>query len=141
MKIRELIDRKHVRKVVTATADESIASAVQKLADWHIGCLIIMDGDSPVGIMNERDVVRCLASKGMNEDIKVEDAMSKGLRFVEPEDSIQYATKVMHQKGIRHLPVIENNRIVHVLSFRDIVLADADELETEVKQLMDYIAC
>ena len=141
MKVRELIEHKTYKQVITARMEESLADAVSKMAVWDIGSLIIMDGGCPVGILTERDVVQCLASEGYSLDVKVEEAMSNELRVVEPDDTVLYATQVMHQKGIRHLPVVENGRMEGVLSLRDIVFAEMEELASEVKHLSDYITC
>jgi CBS domain-containing protein len=141
MKVRELMKRKPYTKVITAGMGESLSDAVAKMAVWHIGALIITEDECPVGIVTERDVVRCLANGGCSMEVKVEEAMTKGLRVVEPDDSVLYATQIMHQKGIRHLPVVENGRLEGVLSLRDILFAGLEELESEVKDLKDYITC
>jgi signal-transduction protein with cAMP-binding, CBS, and nucleotidyltransferase domain len=139
MKIRDIIKSKSI-EVIAINGDQTVAEAVAKMVKRNIGALIIMEDECPTGMFTERDVLKCWQDKERVQDKPVRDIMSRGLRVVDIDDTVQDAMSVMVQKGIRHLPVVEGERILNVLSIRDIINAHVSDLTTEVRYLKDFIS-
>lgn len=144
MKLGELLstkDFKH-RAVVTVRQDETIAAAIRKLVEHDMGSLpVCNDKDEPVGVITERDMVRkCFARNIAPNKIKVQDIMSKDVIIGVPEDSLDYAINVMKQKRIRHLPIVDNKKVVGMISMRDLLGVQVKEYEARVRLLSDYIS-
>ncbi|HEB02147.1 MAG TPA: CBS domain-containing protein [Nitrospirae bacterium] len=126
--------------VYTASPGDSLKEVVMKMIDSHVGCLVVKDGDSYTGIVTERDVMHAVSDFDDVCAISVSKVMTKKIRFIAPDDTLEYAAKVMRKKGIRHLPVFDGDNILYVLSIRDIAFAELDELQDEVNILTDYIS-
>ena len=137
--IKDFIGDRPVQ-VYTASPDDSLKDVVKKMIDSHVGCLVVKDGDSYTGIVTERDVMHAVGDCDDVGTINVSKVMSRKIRFLAPDDTLDYAAKVMREKGIRHLPVFDGDEIIYVLSIRDIAFAELDELKGEVKILTDYIS-
>ena len=133
-----IVDRPE--QVYTASPGDSLKDAVMKMVDSHVGCLVVKDGDSYTGIITERDVMHAMSDCDDVCAINVSKVMSKKIRFIAPDDTLDYAAKVMRDKGIRHLPIFDGKKIINVLSIRDIAFAELDELKDEVNILTDYIS-
>ncbi len=139
MKIRDIMKSKSV-EVIAINGDRTVAEAIEKMVKRNIGALIIMKDECPIGMFTERDALRCWQDKENVKDRPVRDIMSEGLRVVDIDDTVQDAMSVMVQKGIRHLPVVDGERLLNVLSIRDIINAHVLDLTTEVKYLKDFIS-
>lgn len=139
MKIRDILKSKGF-EVISINGDKTVAEAVEKMVKRNIGALIIIEDDCPTGMFTERDIMKCWKDKEQVQDLPVRDIMSKGLRVVHIDDTVQDAMSVMVQKGIRHLPVVDGERILNVLSIRDIINAHVSDLNTEVRYLKDFIS-
>jgi CBS domain-containing protein len=121
---------------------KTVADAVTQLVEHEVGALVVVDGERPVGVFTERDVVKCWSRKGDRhfKDIAVSEVMSGNLIIVEPEDDLCYVTTIMIKNRIRHLPVLDKNKIVAMLSIRDVVKAQVIDLRAENHYLKDYIS-
>jgi CBS domain-containing protein len=137
-KVRDLIGDKKT-EIYYVTEDDSLTHAVGKMIENHVSCMLVKKGENFAGIVTERDVTRCFTKCSDIYAAKVSDAMSSRIRFVEPEDTLEFAAQVMRTKGIRHLPVFDGDNIIYVLSIRDLAFAEVDELQGEVKILKGYI--
>ena len=102
----------------TVRPTDSVQKALEIMADKNIGCLLVMDDGKTVGILSERDCARRLARKSA-EATPVADIMVRDVVTVELTHNFAECLKLMHQHGIRHLPVVENGRPVTVVSIRD----------------------
>jgi IMP dehydrogenase len=102
---------------------------------------MVIDQGKTVGIFTERDVLRCyIASNGRSfKDIKVKDAMVSNLVIAVLDDDLHDIAAVMVEKNIRHLPVLENSKVVGMLSIRDIIQTQVKKLTSEIHYLKDYI--
>ncbi len=130
--------------------ESSVGDAIEKMMEHEIGALIITKDGEPVGLLSERDVIKCWTSIGHGansprekrffKDIKAHEIMTGNLIVVEPSDDLSYAMNVMIKNRIRHLPVVENQRLVGVLSMRDVVRAQVTDLEAENHYLKEYIS-
>ncbi len=109
------------KNVVTIDINKSVLEAAELMTEKGKGCLVITDGDSPVGIVTERDVVRRLVAKKMPLDIKVSDIMTKNLVTVKPNASLKEAARLMSGNKIRRLPVLEQNKLVGIVVASDFV--------------------
>ena len=118
----------------------SIADAVRDLAQIGIGALVVSEGDAVVGILSERDIVRRLdKDAGATLMLLVRDLMTREVISCTPEDTISDLMVLMSERRIRHLPVIEGDRLVGLVSIGDVVKSRLTELEDERRHLEDYI--
>lgn len=139
--VKEIIGSAH-RKIITIDKNKSVAEAIGQLVENEIGALVVVDGEKPVGMFTERDVLKSWARKsgGAFEGTRVSDVMSSNLLIVEKDDDLCYVTTIMIKNRIRHLPVIDKNKIVAMLSIRDVVKAQVTDLRAENHYLKDYIS-
>lgn len=122
MKIRELLKIGN-REVVTVGPNDTLSEAVQKLARHNRGSLPVLDEhEHLVGIITERDIVRkCFARMDSCDNVRVKEIMTKEVVIGSPEDDADYAVMVMKQKRIRHLPIVENEKVIGLVSMRDLL--------------------
>ncbi len=109
------------REVITITEDKTIFEAAELMNSKEIGCLIIVQGESPIGIVTERDFVRRIAAKKLPYDAKVSDVMTKNLVTVDPDVSLKDAARLMSCNRIRRLPVVKNNKLVGIVVASDFI--------------------
>ncbi len=127
-------------EVVTITADRSVAEALALLADRRIGAVPVIEGATVAGVFSERDVIRCLALEGAAAlDRMVGEAMTAPAVIVTPADGVLAAMALMTRRRIRHLPVIEADRLVGLVSIGDLVKYRIDSVEADAAAMRDYI--
>jgi CBS domain-containing protein len=141
MKARTLLDSK-AKKIVSIEAASSVEDAIRTMHTRKISAVLVTESGKTVGIFTERDVVRCyISSDGKNfRDIKVKDVMITNLIVAVPDDELDDISTIMVEKNIRHLPVFENNKVVGMLSIRDIIQTQVKKLTSEIHYLKDYIS-
>ena len=139
MKIEEIL-RSKGHDVVTITESKSVLDAVQVLVDHNIGGLVVMDGERPTGILTERDILRLTArNPGELGSIQGGSVMTRELITARPEDQLAEMMDVMTESKIRHLPVMEGDRLAGIISIGDLVNACRVMAEEENSQLRQYI--
>ena len=139
MRIREVLDRKG-GSVVTIEPDRTVHDAMRILVENNIGAVIVTQDGRTVGILTERDVLRLgAASPESLATTLVADAMTKELVVGVVDDLVDYAAGVMTSNRIRHLPILDGERLTGVLSIGDVVNALKQEKEVENRYLRDYI--
>lgn len=140
MKVRTLLDSKG-KEIVSINADSSVEEAIRSMHDKKISAIMVTEHDKTIGIFTERDVVRCYIASGAKSfrDIKVRDFMVTNLIVAVPDDDVHTISAIMVEKNIRHLPVFDNNRVVGMLSIRDIIQTQVSKLTSEIHYLKDYI--
>jgi len=128
--------------IISISRDNSVGNAISQMVEHEVGALIVMDGEKPVGMFTERDVLRSWTrrSKTPFEDVKVGEVMTTNLIIVETDDDLCYVTQIMIKNRIRHLPVIDQKKIVAMLSIRDVVKAQVSDLRAQNHYLKDYIS-
>jgi CBS domain-containing protein len=136
--ISTILDRKG-REVATATASTSVGDALAVLAEHDIGALVVVDGDRVVGMVSERDIVRRLTSAGTVEGLDVGDVMTAPALTCDPSATVDELMATMTEERIRHLPVVEDERLVGIVSIGDVVKWRIDELRTQTEQLEGYV--
>jgi CBS domain-containing protein len=123
---------------LTDRPDDSLVSAARKMREQQTGSLLVTDGDQLLGIITERDVLRAVA-EDVPLDTPISEVMSKDLVTAEPATSLREAARIMTEKWIRHLPVLEAGRLVGIVSQRDLagVLAGALNEPEELHRLIE----
>ena len=139
MTISIILDKRG-HDTITATPDMTVADAVKILADKRIGALPVVEGDVVVGVMSERDLVYCAAKEGAAAlDRPVRDVMTAEPITVQRNHSILGALGLMTDRRVRHLPVVEDGRLVGFISIGDLVKHKIDEVQHEAEALRNYI--
>jgi CBS domain-containing protein len=123
---------------LTDRSDDSLVSAARKMREQQTGSLLVTDGEQLLGIITERDVLRAVA-EDVPLDTPISEVMSKDLVTAEPSTSLREAARIMTEKWIRHLPVLEGGRLVGIVSQRDLagVLAGALNEPEELHRLIE----
>ena len=137
--VTDVLKRKG-RDVWTVSSDSTVYDALQEMADKNVGALMVVDGDNLVGVFSERDYARKIILHGKaSKDTLVKEIMSSAVFWVGPDQSIGRCMEIMTDKRIRHLPVLEEGRLVGVISIGDVVKAIISEQEFAIQQLEQYI--
>lgn len=113
------------RRVLTTEPGASLREAAQRMVERRVGSIIVVQNDRLLGIVTERDVLRLFARGDF--DARIEDVMTRHPETVEPDESLAQARLVMLHGGFRHLPVVEGNSLVGMISMRDLFTAGDDE--------------
>jgi CBS domain-containing protein len=126
--------------VVTINPDATVAELVAGLADHNIGAMVVAGPDGVKGIVSERDVVRQLHTHGASVLSRpVEDIMTSVVSTCSKEDTVDSLTLLMTENRVRHVPVLEDGKLIGIVSIGDVVKTRMQELETEHEQLQSYI--
>lgn len=125
----------------TVDAGEPVRTAIERMAEHHVGALPVMQGGRLVGIVSERDYARKVVLLGRNSlETSVSMIMSAPVVSVGPQQTVNDCMQLMTDKRIRHLPVVEDGRLIGVVSIGDCVKAVIDEQKHEIEDLRRYIA-
>lgn len=129
------------RKVITTTVDVSIDSAMDTLIGNNIGCLpVVGDKGQLIGIISDKDIFRKIhQTGGKYHDLKVGEIMSTELIIGLPEDDLAYIAGLMAKNWIRHIPIMDNEKVIGLISSRDIIKAEAQRTEIENRYLRLYL--
>jgi CBS domain-containing protein len=120
--------------------DRSVLDAVRQMAERGIGALLVMDNGKPVGMMSERDYARKVILEGRrSQDTRVEEIMSSPLISIEGKATADSGLALMTRHKIRHLPVIDNDELIGVVSIGDLVDAVIDDQQKLIDQLERYV--
>jgi CBS domain-containing protein len=139
MTIAAIIEGK-APEIVSIESGTSVRDAVALLAEKRIGALPVLDGDSVVGIMSERDVIYCLASDGAAMlDWPVSRVMTAPAITIESKVPVLVALSQMTRRRIRHLPVVEEGRLIGFVSIGDLVAYRISRIEQEAEAMRAYI--
>lgn len=142
MIVRNIIDTKALRQIITIKPSDTVQTAVEVLARHRIGAVIVSsDGDIVDGILSERDIVRGLGSHGAAVlEMTAQELMTAAVIGCKPEDTAISVLERMTDGRFRHMPVVEENRMVGVISIGDVVKARITEVQVENAALTDMIS-
>jgi CBS domain-containing protein len=126
--------------VLSVEIGESVFDAISLMAEVNIGAVLVQQDETISGIFTERDYLQKVALKSLSSrEIKVGDVMSSPVITADPDDSIQKCMETMTTCHCRHLPVVENGKLLGIVSIGDLVKRLVDEKESEIEQLNQYI--
>jgi CBS domain-containing protein len=138
--VAELLRVKPAR-VVSVSPTQSVLEAIKVLAAEDIGAAIVMAGGRLAGIFSERDYTRKVILKGRSSDTtRVEEIMTPNVIVVTPRTRTRECMQLMSEKNIRHLPVVEEGRVIGMVSIRDIVSDIIADQDFTIEQLEHYIS-
>ena len=121
--------------------DDSVFTALQLLAQYEVGALMVMDGGRLVGVVSERDYTRKIALQGRNsKETRVADIMTAQVLTVAPATGTRACMALMSEKKIRHLPVVDGTTVLGMISIRDIMDDIIADHENTIAQLESYIS-
>lgn len=138
--VKHLLDSKR-RHIISVTPGTSVFDAIQIMADETIGSLIVMDGDQLLGIVTERDYARKVILKGRSsESTQVSEIMTQDVLTTSSAKTVNDCMELMTERRIRHLPVVEDDRVIGMISIGDLVQAIISDQQEEIEHLEHYIS-
>lgn len=137
--VGELIQSKD-GDIRSISPDSSVYEAVQKMAEYGIGALLVMEGNKVIGILSERDYARkvILQNRG-SKSTQVSEIMTSNVNYAEPDHSVEQCMSLMTQKRFRHLPVMDGDKVIGMLSIGDLVKEVISEQQSTIEMLEKYI--
>ncbi len=128
------------REVFRVHPDASVLEALQTLADKDVGALLVMEDERLVGLFSERDYARKIILHGKtSRDSKVREVMSTQVLCIPPSAPVEEAMALMTEQRVRHLPVVDEGKVVGVISIGDVVKDIISDQEFHIQQLENYI--
>jgi CBS domain-containing protein len=138
--VAQILKSKPEQAVYTIAASDSVYNAINLMAQKQIGALIVTDGEGIVGIVTERDYARkVVLMDRSSKTTEVRDIMTPHVRFVEPDQTTYDCMALMTERRMRHLPVLENGKLVGMVSIGDLVKEIIAEQQFTISQLEHYI--
>jgi CBS domain-containing protein len=114
------VDRHMSRDLLTVEAGVPVVAVARRMVDRNVGAVLVLEDGRLAGIMTERDVMRAVA-RGLRDDVVVGECMTADPDTIAPDDTVEHAAVLMIHGGYRHLPVVDGDDVVGVLSIRDLV--------------------
>jgi signal-transduction protein with cAMP-binding, CBS, and nucleotidyltransferase domain len=136
--VSEILDEKG-RDVLRIEGAASVLEAVKQMVEANVGSLLVTEDGEIAGIVTERDYLRRVTLEGRSEEAPVREIMSSPPIVVTPETPIDECMALMTDRRIRHLPVVEDDEVVGLVSIGDIVKFKSKQQSFEIKYLTDYI--
>ena len=137
--VRDILNIKG-NEVWSVGPEHTVFEALRRMAEKEIGALMVMDGTRPAGIISERDYARKVVLLGRTSpNTLVKEIMTTHVAYTHPEQSIEECMAIMTDKRIRHLPVIEDGKLIGLISIGDLVKSIISEQKFIIEQLERYI--
>jgi len=131
-RVRTVMERK---KLLTAPPETTVSKAAELMARRKVGAIMVVDHESLVGIFTERDVVFRVIAQGRDaQTTRLAEVMTTAPQTVDPDKSFGYALLMMHENGFRHVPVIENGKVIGIVSARNALDPDLEEFVAETQR-------
>ena len=138
--VKQLLDNKGT-EIISITEDASVLDAIKLMAERSVGSLLVMNGDVLRGIITERDYARKVIVKGRASDTtRVAEIMTVEVHTATVDQTVNDCMTIMTNRRIRHLPVVENDKVIGVLSIGDLVQAIIADQQEEIQHLEQYIS-
>jgi CBS domain-containing protein len=129
LRVRDVMERK---ALITAAPDATVAKAAELMARRKVGAVLVLEHGALVGIFTERDVVFRVIAQGRDaRATRLSEVMTIRPQTVDPEKSFGYALLLMHENGFRHLPVVEDDKLLGIVSARNALDPDLEEFVAE----------
>lgn len=139
MNVNDLLKAKN-RDTVTIAPENTVIEAMKKIIDHKIGALPVMDGDDLQGIVSERDMFRAVYQNRKSAlNIKVGDIMTRDIVIGFLDDDVENVLALMTKNRFRHLPIMDHQKLIGIISIGDVVAAKTTKLKVENRYLKDYI--
>jgi CBS domain-containing protein len=137
--VSKLLEKKG-KELISVSPNTGVRDAIAKMAEKSAGTALVMDGNKLVGIFSERDFIRKIYLQDKcGKSTKVSEIMSTSLTTVTADTALESCMEIMTEKRIRHLPVLDGDRVVGIVSIGDIVKHMVNEKDFEIKNLHSYI--
>ncbi len=138
--VKHLLDAKG-RHIISINPDSSVLEAIKVMADKNIGALVVMQDDKLAGIVSERDYARKVIVKGRSsKSTQVAEIMTADVVTTSSDQTVDECMAMMTEMRIRHLPVVEDDRVIAMISIGDLVQAIIADQKEEIEQLEHYIS-
>jgi CBS domain-containing protein len=138
--VAQILKSKPDQVVYTVKPTDSVYDAIKLMADKQIGALLVTDGDAIAGIVTERDYARkVVLMERSSKTTPVSEIMSKAVRFVQPDQTSDECMALMTERRMRHLPVLDQDRLIGMISIGDLVKNIIAEQQFTIQQLEHYI--
>ena len=138
--VRKLLEAKEFTTNFSVEASQTILDALKVMADAHIGAVLVTEKGKIVGIYTERDYLYKGEVLGrVAKDTKIKDVMTPDMINVKMDTTVEQCMALMKQYKIRHLPVVENEQLIGLVSMRDVMLAALEIKQSEIRGLENYI--
>jgi CBS domain-containing protein len=140
MKVSNILKGK-TSNIFSVTGEVTVYEAIKVMGEKNIGALLVMEGEKLTGILSERDYARKVVLKGKaSRETPVKDIMTRQVLTVTPEDTIERCMAIMTDKHIRHLPVVENDKVLGMVSIGDVVNGIIESQKETIAHLQSYIS-
>ena len=138
MLVRDILNKKG-NKVFTTSKNTYVGEIASTLAKENIGAIVIVEKDVVIGILSERDIVRGFTEKKSVRNTKASELMTKSVITCNTKNATEELLELMVKKHFRHIPVVENNKLIGIISIGDLVKDRTKRLKKEIDQLKSYV--
>ena len=141
MKIKQILNGKKLNTIFSVTSGTSVYDTLVLMAEKNIGAVMVVDDGKLSGIFSERDYARKIILKGKHSDeTPVSDVMTAKVITIEPDKKIEDVMQIMSDKHIRHLPVVDGEKLIGIISISDVVTAIITDQKERIAHLEGYIS-
>jgi CBS domain-containing protein len=139
--VKDMLERKGGHDVVAVSGEDTVLHAAQMMNEQRIGSVVVMTpGQGLVGIFTERDILRRVVAEGRAPDsTRVGEVMSTPVTCCQPSTSLEECQAIMTGKRLRHLPVVENDEVVGIISIGDLLATEVQLQQTTIEYLHEYL--
>lgn len=127
-------------EVLTVREDDRVSEAARAMSERNVGAVPVLRDGELVGIFSERDIMNRVVAAGVDpQKTRVSEVMSRDIHAVAPDETLESCMVLMKMHSVRHLPIVENNKLIGIVSLRDILLHEVTEMDGEVRAMRAYI--
>jgi CBS domain-containing protein len=138
--VSQILNEKTKNEIITIEPNRPVIDALIIMAEYQIGALLVMKNDKLVGIISERDYARDIILQGKSSKVSlIEEIMTKDVITIDASDSYSRGLEIMTEKRIRHLPVLENKKVIGMVSLGDLAKETITHQKFLIEQLESYI--